>query len=240
MGWKKWLEQGLAITTCKRTCGIWIGIHVPWKMVNLLAECSSSKFPWKSLAQRRSSTSPRSFRLSLQVQLSGICPITHPESGNAKSLLLVCRNVVVTGARLPFMIRGASHKSIIQMADSEIQQQQQQNVSCILLVPLHLEQYMFKYFVLLKLLHLLIGWNSYIIMFMWLQNPPWLVQACNIDWSDTINLRGTMVSILPNHKRTSTWVQRIGFIYDSILAGSSTAPASNLLLLELLLRTVAF
>lgn len=121
--------------------------------------------------------------------------------------------------------------------DSEIQQQQQQNVSCILLVPLHLEQWMFKYFVLLKLLHLLIGWNSYYIMFMWLQFPPWLVQARNIDWSDTRNMRGTMASILPNHKRTSTWVQRICFIYDGILAGSSTAPASNLLLLELLLRT---
>lgn len=106
-----------------------------------------------------------------------------------------------------------------------------------LLVPLHLEQWMFKYFVLLKLLHLLIGWNSYYIMFMWLQFPPWLVQARNIDWSDTRNMRGTMASILPNHKRTSTWVQRICFIYDGILAGSSTAPASNLLLLELLLRT---
>lgn len=106
-----------------------------------------------------------------------------------------------------------------------------------LLVPLHLEQCMFKYFVLLKLLHLLIGWNSYYIMLMWLQCPPWLVQARNIDWSDTRNMRGTMASILPNHKRTSTWVQRIGFIYDSTLAGSSTAPASNLLLLELLLRT---
>jgi hypothetical protein len=108
------------------------------------------------------------------------------ETLNPKSLLLVCSNVVVTGAQLPFMIRDASHKA------------------------------------------------------MWLQCPPWLVQACNIDWSDTRNMRGTMASILPNYKRTSTWVQRIGFIYDNILAGSSTAPANNLLLLELLLRTVAF
>ncbi len=213
-------------------------------MVNLIAECSSSKFPWKSLAQRRSSTSPRSFRLRLQVQLSGICPITHQESGNSKPYIPLarvqqcccnwCTASFYDQRHLPQSL------SIIQMADSEIQQQQQQNVSCILLVPLHLEQIHVQVLCFVEVVAFANWWNSYYIMFMWLQCPPWLVQACNIDWSDTRNMRGTMASILPNHKRTSTWVQRIGFIYEGTLAGSSTAPASNLLLLELLLRTVAF
>jgi hypothetical protein len=37
--------------------------------------------------------------------------IQRVETLNPKSLLLVCSNVVVTGAQLPFMIRGTSHKA---------------------------------------------------------------------------------------------------------------------------------